>query len=94
MSDLDNLARKHHAYVPSDDRGFRREARILQSIWREGQGYEAGEHDDQHLGSRLPMPWAEETLGNFLSDTIRHVVRNEVSNPSKNRGKIYGRPRL
>lgn len=35
IKDLDNLARKYDAFIKSDGRGFRRQARILQSIWRE-----------------------------------------------------------
>jgi len=40
------------------------------------------------------MPWAEETLANYLSDTVRQVVRCEVLDPEKSRGKLYARPRI
>jgi hypothetical protein len=33
-------------------------------------------------------------LANFLTDTIRAVVRAEVFDPVKSKGKLYGRPRL
>ena len=39
------------------------------------------------------MPWAKETLSNYLSDTIRNVVRKEVINNTNN-GKLYGKPRI
>lgn len=34
-ADIDALARQHNAYIKSDGRGFRHQARILQSIWRD-----------------------------------------------------------
>ena len=39
------------------------------------------------------MPWAEKTLNNYLSDTIRNVVKKEILN-SKDSGKLYGKPRI
>lgn len=39
------------------------------------------------------MPWAKETLNNYLSDTIKNVVQTEVvSNPDKS--KMYKEPRI
>ena len=40
------------------------------------------------------MPWAEESLANFVTDKIRDVVRSEVLNPEGSKGKLYGRPRI
>lgn len=77
---------------------FQRRARLLQSIWREGQGYPMGIHTGRHgerlLGSRLVMPWAEETLANYLTDTIRDTVRTEVLDPVRSQGKLFARPRI
>jgi len=94
--DITELARIHHAYETIDGGGdtFQRRARILQSIWRVQQEYEPGTHRDRLLGSRLPMPWAKETLSNYLTDTIKDVVRDEVLNPAKSRGKLYGKPKI
>jgi hypothetical protein len=39
------------------------------------------------------MPAAEQHLQNYLSDTIRSVVKREVLGPKKG-GKLYGRPRI
>jgi hypothetical protein len=48
----------------------------------EGQGYGLGTVNGRTgprpSGSRLPMPWAQETLANFLTPRIREVVRAEV----------------
>ncbi len=95
MTDLDNLAHKYDAYIRGDGRGFRRKARILQSIWREEQGIEPGQHKGP-LGSRLPMPDAKnpENLTNYLTENIREVVRNEVLNPEKSKGKLFAKPRI
>jgi hypothetical protein len=42
----------------------------------------------------LCTPWLEETLANYVSETIRQVVRNEVLDRSASRGKLYARPRI
>lgn len=94
MNDLKHLAARYYALVKTDASDFRRRARILQSVWRSEQGYDIGLHGTKPLGSRLAMPWAEETLANYLSDTIRKVVRNEVMNREKSRGKMFARPRI
>jgi hypothetical protein len=87
---LNHLAEEYHAMVPGDS-PFQRRARVLQSLWRAEQGYEAGTHRGRPLGSRLPMPWAEETLANYLTDTIRAVVRHEVTLEARG---LYGYPRI
>lgn len=92
--ELEALARRYHAFVKSDGRGFRRHARILQSMWREGQGYDCALVNGRKLGSRLPMPFAQEKLANFLNDNIRDVVRAEVLDSQKSKGKLYGKPRI
>ncbi len=98
MDDLDNLAKKYYVLEGVDKSDFQRRARILQSIWRTEQGYDVGVHSDRKgkrlLGSRLVMPWAEETLANYLTDTIREVVRKEVMDRQKSRGKLFARPRI
>ncbi|HAV10004.1 MAG TPA: hypothetical protein DCX22_00040 [Dehalococcoidia bacterium] len=82
MDTLEKLAMKYQAYEETDHSEFRRKARILQSMWREEQGYSIGEHKGndgiRQLGSRLKMPEAENELLNYLSPTIRQVVREEV----------------
>lgn len=94
MAALDTLARQYDAYIRSDGRGFRRKARVLQSMWREEHDYPIGLHRGRPLGSRLAMPWARQTLNNYLTDTIRAVVRNEVLDKSRSAGKLYARPRI
>jgi hypothetical protein len=87
---LNHLAEEYHAMVPGDN-PFQRRARVLQSLWRAEQGYEAGTHRGRLLGSRLPMPWAEESLANYLTDTIRAVVPREVTPQARG---LYGYPRI
>jgi len=98
MTELDALAKRYHAYVRSDGRGFRRRARIMQSMWRQAQGFPIGvrtQSTGETLhGSWLQMPWAKETLSNYLTDTIRRVVRNEVEDEHKSRGKLFKSPRI
>lgn len=94
--DIFELARRYHAHENVDGSGdtFQRRARILQSMWRENMGYAIGEHRGRPLGSRLAMPWARGSLANFLTDGIREVVRAEVLDPVRSRGKLYGKPRI
>jgi len=40
------------------------------------------------------MPGAQETLTNYLTPTIREVVRREVEDPVRAKGKLFGRPRI
>lgn len=98
MTDLIKLAKRYYAYETSDKSDFQRKARILQSMWRKEQGYEVGVHigknGERPLGSRLVMPWAEETLSNYLTETIRQVVRDEVVDEENSKGKLYKKPRI
>ena len=40
------------------------------------------------------MPFAKETLANYMTETVRDVVRAEVLDPVKSRGKLYREPRV
>jgi len=92
MQTINELAKRYLAYEQSDN-SFQRKTRLLQSMWREENGYEAGEHHGKKRGNYLPMPWAKETLSNYLSDTIKQVVQDEViDNPDDD--KLYGKPRI
>ncbi|HML75228.1 MAG TPA: hypothetical protein PKB02_12125 [Anaerohalosphaeraceae bacterium] len=90
---IDQLALSYFAFEKVDISEFQRKARILQSLWRTEKGYEPGLFRGRPLGNLLPMPWARETLNNYLSDTIKNVVKKEVLNQS-NKGKLYGKPRI
>lgn len=93
MQPFFKLAQSYHAYEKSDKSPFQRKARLLQSLWRAEKGYDYGLFKGKPLGNTLPMPWARDTLNNYLSDTIKDVVRNEVLSNS-NKGKLYGKPRI
>ncbi len=98
MNDFDRLAKSMHAFESTDRFPYQRMLRVLQSLWREQQGYGLGVYKgrggERSLGSRLPMPWAQESLANFLDDSIRQVVREEVLDPERSRDKLYGAPRI
>ena len=83
----------HHVWVPSDN-DFQRRARLLQALWREEKGYPVGLHNDLPLGSRLAMPFAEESLVNYLTEAIREVVYVEVQGHPQDAGQLYSRPRI
>lgn len=82
-----------HALVPTDN-DFQSRARRFQSLWRERQELPIGGHRGRPLGSRLAMPSAQKQLTNYLTDTIRAVVRREVLDPKRSRGKLFSKPRI
>ena len=91
---IKELAEEFQALEKSDN-SFQRRARILQSLWREDQEYPIGEKENgKPLGSRLAIPWAEETLGNFLTETIRGVVRREALSNKQEHGRLLETRRL
>jgi len=97
MINLNELARKYRVYEISDKSEFQRKARIMQSLWREQQGYAIGQHinkkgEERELGSRLLMPLAKETLNNYLTANIRSVVHHELKTWKKE--KLYREPRI
>lgn len=91
---LNELAASLNVLERTDLSEFQRRARVLQSMWRQEQGITCGEHRGRSLGSRMPMPWAQDTLSNFLTDSIREVVRSEVCDPVTAADKLYGKPRI
>lgn len=93
MQTLEKLAKSYLAYETIDASDFQRKARILQSMWRKDRGFEAGGYQGIKRGNYLPMPWAKETLNNFLSDTIKEVVSKEVINQTDG-NKFYAKPRI
>jgi hypothetical protein len=98
MPTLDQLATSLDALEPIDTAPFQRRARVLQSLWRSERGYPCGTHragaKSRPLGSRLPMPWARDELPNFLTERVRQVVRSEVLDPARSKGKLFGKPRI
>jgi hypothetical protein len=97
-NNLNDLAKRYDVLENTDASDFQRRARLLQAVWRMEQEYPIGEHvgkcGSRPLGSRLAMPWAKETLNNYLSDTIRKVVQHEVISESMKTDKLYGMPRI
>lgn len=84
---------QHQVWIPSDN-PFQREARLLQALWRERNDLPIGDHRGRPLGSRLAMPFAEQSLANYLTDGICEVVRAEVLDATASAGKLFARPRI
>lgn len=87
--------RRFDAWEPrTDANDFQWRARLLRAIHRVELGFEAVVHQGARRGVLLPMPDAQEKLSGYLTDTIRAVVRREVEDPQRARGKLFGRPRI
>lgn len=87
---LEHFAWEHR----TDKLDFQWRARLQQSLWRQEQGLSAGTYRGKIRGARLVMPLAQKSLANYLTSNIREVVRQEVEDPIKAKGKLYGRPRI
>lgn len=94
LSKLDpDLLRKHHVLVPTDN-AFQQRARLRQALWREENGHPVGLHRGQPLGSLVELDYAKRTLANFLTDTIRDVVRHDVLGPGRDPDSLINENRL
>jgi len=79
MSSILQLAKAYRCLESVDRSTFQRKARVLQAMWRESLGYPMGEHRGRPSGSRLRMPWAEQSMANFLDDDIRCAVKEVLA---------------
>lgn len=67
------------AFVKSDN-AFQRRARLLQCLWREASGLEAGRRNGKDVGSRInPGPGGTADYRNFLTETIAEVAKLELA---------------
>ena len=91
---LRELLVEHNVLVPTDN-AFQRRARLLQALWREEQELPVGKSRGRDpLGSRIALAAAEESLLNYMTETIRGVVRREVLDTKRSKGKLYAKPRI
>jgi hypothetical protein len=74
---LRTALKKGDAWVKSDN-AFQRRARLLQVLWREQAGLEAGERNGKINGARLRADDAAE-LANFLSPGAKTVADTELA---------------
>jgi hypothetical protein len=85
------LLQRHHVWVTADT-AFRRRARLHQALWRERMGYPMGHGHGKPRGDRLAMPWAQESLANYLTPTIQRLVARELAAATD--GQVYQVPRI
>ena len=86
---------EYDAWEPQTDKHeYQWKLRLLQSVWRTENGLPARKQGARTCGAELSMPQAERTLANYLTPKIREIVRREVLDPARNRGKRYAKPRV
>lgn len=84
-------------YVPGDEEmtSFRRAARNKQCEWREAKGLKPGGPSrggkQRLIGSWLDLAEAEESYGNFLSDSPARAARDRIANPQKHEAPLKDR---
>jgi hypothetical protein len=85
--------RAHHVWVPRDS-AFQKQCRLQQALWREANSIPIGHKPNGDLlGSRIEWPRAKERLENFITPTVREVVRAELDT-ARSTGKLFGEPRI
>jgi hypothetical protein len=86
---------RHHVDIEGD-RSWQRRLRLTQALWREKQGLPIGTRSDSKpLGSRIAMPQAKKDLSNFLTDSVREVVRTELAaEVTRREEKLISEPRI
>ena len=95
MKTSESLLRRYHALERNTDTfDFQRQARLLQSIWRDEKGLDPAEYRGRFRGARLRMPEAKTHLSNYLTTAIQKVVREELEDPIRAKGKLFGKPRI
>lgn len=88
MLSLYALSESMHCLESVDKNDFQRRARLLQAIWRTEHGYPIGELRGKPRGALLEMPWAKQSLANFLTDDIRQVVRDTLEGGKRQKGSL------
>ena len=89
------LLESYTAWEPrADTFDFQWRLRLLQSHWRVERCLPIGSLRGRERGAVLAMPEAKDALLNYLTCRIRGVVRREVEDPVRSRGKLYGKPRI
>jgi len=88
MKSLRELAEAMHCLEKVDKNDFQRRARILQALWREERGLPIGQLADKPRGAMLAMPWAQETLANFMTDEVKRVVRDTLDGGKRQKGSL------
>ncbi len=95
MTDLRELAASMHCWEPrSDTNDFQRRARLLQAMWRQEHGMPMGEYRGKLRGSHLAMPWAKQSLANFISEDAKEVVRNTLDGGKRQKGSLIRPDRM
>lgn len=84
---------RHDVCVDSDN-AFQQRARLLQALWRAEKDLPVGDNRGKPLGSAVELQYAVSTLCNFLTDTIREVVRHDVLGPGRDVGSLIREDRL
>ena len=84
-----DILQRYAAWEPRTDKhDYQWKLRLLQSHWRAEKGLPMKDAGDKARGAEVAMPEAKETLDNYLTPTIREVVRREVEGP-KSQGKLF-----
>ena len=92
----DGVLQYYYAWEPkTDTEDFRWRLRLLQSHWRTERGLAMGNYRGKLRGACLVETEAKKTsLPNYLTENICTVVRREVEDQNRSKGKLYQKPEI
>ena len=86
---------RYYAWEPRTDLyDYQWRLRLLQSHWRSEKRLPMRIFRGEKRGAEIAIPEAQTSLVNYLTPTIQAVVRREVDDPIRSRGKVYNKPRI
>ena len=86
--ELKSECERYCVYYPQDSK-FARYGRLLQSKWREKNGYPIGQSANGSVfGNYIDADYARKEKVNFLTENIRNLVIEEINNAKKTKALI------
>ncbi len=94
MRSLDRVAESLNCCESVDTNEFQRKARILQAIWRQDRGYPIGGLSGKPRGAMMAMPWARESMANFITPEAKQAARDALGGTIRQKGSLIRDDRM
>src|ERR1035437_1310909 len=93
MERPDEKQLKKYEVLYYKDTNFASHARLLQSKWRVGKGYEKNKIEKSDYGNFIETEFAKKEKVNFLTDNIKRLISDKIIKIRSN-GGLVGEPRI